>query len=122
MGSFGRHSQFDTYADKDSVAIKLVRPGEDRREAVIHLHYGLLAEILTELARSLTLRDPLDDEHRPELQRSGKAACRIGPPSPTHRPHSRSAERRGLVACNRENSLLERLAGRARRLRTPVPL
>ena len=43
MGSFGRHSQFDAYADVDSVAIKLVRPGEDRREAVVHLHYGLLA-------------------------------------------------------------------------------
>ena len=49
MGSFGRHSQFDAYADTDSVAIKLVRPGEDRREAVMHLHYGLLAEILAEL-------------------------------------------------------------------------
>jgi len=45
IGNFGRHSQFDAYADADSVAIKLVRPGEDRREAVVHLHYGLLAEI-----------------------------------------------------------------------------
>ena len=72
MGSFGRHSQFDAYADTDSVAIKLVRPGEDRREAVIHLHYGLLAEILTELARSLTLRDPLDDQHRSELSDATK--------------------------------------------------
>jgi hypothetical protein len=40
-----------------------VRPGEDRREAVVHLHYGLLADILAELARSLALRDPLDDQH-----------------------------------------------------------
>jgi cytochrome c len=47
--------------------IKLVRPGEDRREAVIHLHYGLLAEILTELARSLAAHDPLDKQHRSEL-------------------------------------------------------
>jgi len=39
--SFGRHSQFDAYADDDSVAVRLVRPGEDRREAVMHLHYGL---------------------------------------------------------------------------------
>jgi hypothetical protein len=80
MGSFGRHSQFDAHADTDSVAIKLVRPGEDRREAVIHLHYGLLAEILTELARSLTLRDPLDDEHRPEL------AASLEPREKTERP------------------------------------
>jgi hypothetical protein len=72
MGSFGRHSQFDAYADADSVAIRLVRPGEDRREAVMHLHYGLLAEILAELARSLTSRDPLDDLHRTELGEAAK--------------------------------------------------
>jgi hypothetical protein len=69
---FGRHSQFEAYADTDSVAIKLVRPGEDRREAVIHLHYGLLAEILAELARSLASRDPLDEQHRTELSEAAK--------------------------------------------------
>jgi hypothetical protein len=67
IGHFSRHSQFDAYADADSVAIRLVRPGEDRREAVVHLHYGLLADILGELARSLAARDPLDDQHRNEL-------------------------------------------------------
>ena len=72
MGSFGRHSQFDAYADADSVAIKLVRPGEDRREAVMHLHYGLLAEILAELANSLIARDPLDEQHRTELSEAAK--------------------------------------------------
>jgi len=72
IGNFGRHSQFDAYADADSVAIRLVRPGEDRREAVVHLHYGLLADILAELARSLALRDPLDDLHRIELSEAAK--------------------------------------------------
>ena len=72
MGSFGRNSQFDAHADADSVAIRLVRPGGDRREAVMHLHYGLLAEILAELARSLTVRDPLDDQHRAELSEAAK--------------------------------------------------
>ena len=72
MGSFGRHSQFDAYAEADSVAIRLVRPGEDRREAVVHLHYGLLAEILAELARSLAARDPLDEQHRTELSEAAK--------------------------------------------------
>jgi hypothetical protein len=67
MGTFGRHSQFDAYADTDSVAIRLVRPGEDRREAVMHLHYGLLAGILLELATSLGSRDLLDEQHRTEL-------------------------------------------------------
>jgi hypothetical protein len=72
MGSFGRHSQFDAYADRDSVGIKLVRAGEDRREAMVHLHYGLLADILAELARSLDSRDPLDEEHRAELRAAAK--------------------------------------------------
>jgi hypothetical protein len=72
IGSFSRHSQFDAYADAESVAIRLVRPGEDRREAVIHLHYGLLAEILAELAHSLAVRDPLDEPHREELAEAAK--------------------------------------------------
>ena len=73
IGSFGRHSQFDAYANADDVAIKLVRPGEDRREAVMHLHYGLLAEILVELAKSLASRDQLDEQHRSELSEAAKA-------------------------------------------------
>src|SRR6516165_10585773 len=72
LGIFGRHSQFNAYANADDVAIKLVRPGEDRREAVVHLHYGLLAEILAELARSLAARDPLDEQHRSELSEAAR--------------------------------------------------
>ena len=75
IGSFGRHSQFDAYADADSVAVRLVRPGEDRREAVMHLHYGLLAEILVELAKSLASRDQLDEQHRTELSEAAKQLC-----------------------------------------------
>jgi hypothetical protein len=72
IGSFGRYSQFDAYAEADAVAIKLVRPGDDRREAVMHLHYGLLAEILAELAKSLAARDPLDEPHRAELSEAAR--------------------------------------------------
>jgi hypothetical protein len=77
IGSFSRHSQFDAYADAESVAIRLVRLGEDRREAMIHLHYGLLADILAELARSLGAREALDEPHRAELAEAARrlAAC-----------------------------------------------
>ncbi len=75
IGSFGRNSQFDAYVEPDSVAIKLVRPGEERREAAMHLHYGLLAEIIAELARSLARRDPLDESHRAELSAAAKELC-----------------------------------------------
>jgi hypothetical protein len=82
IGSFGRHSQFDAYADDDSVAVRLVRPGEDRREAVMHLHYGLLADILVELAKSLASRGQLDEQHRTELNEAAKQLCRSLEPRP----------------------------------------
>ena len=75
IGSFGRHSQFDAYADDDSIAVRLVRPGDDRREAVMHLHYGLLADILVELAKSLASRPEPDEQHRTELNEAAKQLC-----------------------------------------------
>jgi hypothetical protein len=72
IGIFGRHSQSDAYADDDSVAARLVRPGEDRREAVMHLHYGLMADILVELAKSLASCGQLDEQHRTELSEAAK--------------------------------------------------
>ena len=72
IGYLGRQSQLDAYADADSVAIRLVRPDEDRREAVVHPHYGLLADILGELARSLAARDPVDEQHHRELSEAAK--------------------------------------------------
>jgi hypothetical protein len=75
IGSFGRHSQFDAFADDDSVAVRLVRPGEDRREAVMHLHYGLLADIFVELSKSLASRAQLDEQHRAELSTAAKQLC-----------------------------------------------
>jgi hypothetical protein len=38
----------------------------------MHLHYGLLAEILVELAKSLASRDQLDEQHRSELCEAAK--------------------------------------------------
>jgi hypothetical protein len=39
---------------------------------VMHLHYGLLADILVELARSLASRPELDEQHRTELCEAAK--------------------------------------------------
>jgi len=82
IGSFGRHSQFDAYADDDSVAVRLVRPGEDRREAVMHLHYGLLADILLEIAKSLAARPELDEQNRTDLNEAAKQLYRSLEPRP----------------------------------------
>ena len=75
IGEFGRHCQFDAVLDRDSVGIRLVRPGDDRREAVIHLHYGLFADILVELAGALARHEPLDEVHRSELIAAGRQFC-----------------------------------------------
>ena len=82
IGSFGRHSQFDAYAEDDSIAVRLVRPGDDRREAVMHLHYGLLADILVELAKSLASRPELDEQHRTELKEAANQLCTSLEPRP----------------------------------------
>jgi hypothetical protein len=75
FGSFSRDSQFDAHIGEDSVVIKLVRPGEDRREAIIHLHYGLLADILAELARSFAAQTPPEVSDRAALSNAAKELC-----------------------------------------------
>ena len=49
MGSFGRESSFDVKVEPDEVLLRLVRAGEERREIAVHLHYYLLADLLTVL-------------------------------------------------------------------------
>ncbi|HEV2334576.1 MAG TPA: hypothetical protein VGS13_03690 [Stellaceae bacterium] len=67
MGGFGRDSEFEARAEDDGLLIRLVRPGEDKRVAEIHLHHFLFAGILDELARSLAQRGPIDVVHREPL-------------------------------------------------------
>jgi hypothetical protein len=43
----------------------------------MHLHYGLLADILVELAKSLASRGQLDEQHRTELNAAAKAALQV---------------------------------------------
>jgi hypothetical protein len=50
----------------------------------MHLHYGLLADILVELAKSLATRDQLDEQHRSELSEAAKQL------SASLEPHAKS--------------------------------
>jgi hypothetical protein len=68
MGSFSRESGFDVSADAEEVLLKLVRPGEERREVSVHLHYYLLADILRATAEALADAPPLDDSHKESLR------------------------------------------------------
>ena len=42
----------------------------------MHLHYGLLADILVEIAKSLAARPELDEQHRTELNEAAKQLWR----------------------------------------------
>jgi len=48
----------------------------------MHLHYGLLADILVELAKSLASRPELDEQHRTELKEAANQLCRSLEPRP----------------------------------------
>ena len=73
MGSFSRESGFDVHADADEILLKLVRPGEERREVSIHLHYYLLADILRATAEALADGPPLDESHTESLQEAASS-------------------------------------------------
>ena len=68
MGSFSRGSKFEARAENDGLFIKLFRGGEDSREAEMHLHHYLLADILTEWAASLAKAPVTDEAHRDNLR------------------------------------------------------
>lgn len=67
MGSFGRESKLDARVDATGMMIKLIRTGADRREFDLHLHHGLFAEIIDELAGSVADGATIDDDHRKDI-------------------------------------------------------
>lgn len=73
MGSFSRESGFEVSAEPDAILLKLVRPGEERREFAIHLHYYLLADILKATAEAMADHEPLDQSHTTLLQEGADA-------------------------------------------------
>jgi len=68
MGAFGRESSFDVRVEADEVLLRIVRGGEERRQVAVHLHYYLLADILTEIGLGLARREPLDKAHSDVLR------------------------------------------------------
>ena len=93
FGTFSRSSGFDVTCDAEGAMLRLAHPGTDRRTAEIHLHYYLLADILTALAESVANEPAIDDAHRSELLgavRSLKAALSRASPQKNRRSISRS--------------------------------
>jgi hypothetical protein len=67
MGSFAHESKFEARSENDGIFIKLTRTGDQKREAEIHLHHYLLANILTEWAASLNAQPEMEKTHKQQL-------------------------------------------------------
>jgi len=75
IGTFERSAQFEAHLDKTGISLTLQRSGgaEARRSIRMHLHYGLFAEILHELAKTVSAMPEDDLEHRSMLRKAAKA-------------------------------------------------
>ena len=69
VGTFERSSRFEAHLDPAGIALILERPGADdvHKSIHMHIHFGLFADILRELASTVG-RIPKDDVmHRDQL-------------------------------------------------------
>ena len=67
MGTFGQTAHFEACADAAGVALKLERRDDQKRLVDVHLHHGLFADILEEIACSVAAQPPIDAAHRQAL-------------------------------------------------------
>jgi hypothetical protein len=70
IGTFEQSSRFDAHLDKTGVSLTLHRTGEAevRKSIRMHFHYGLFAEILADLARTVAAMPLADADHRIALR------------------------------------------------------
>ena len=73
VGTFGRRAGFEVKVGDDEAMLRLVRDGDERCEATVHLHHYLLANVLSELAACLEATNVIDEAHREPLQAAAKA-------------------------------------------------
>jgi hypothetical protein len=78
MGTFERTARFDAHLDGAGISLSLYRTGEpDVRKSVhLHFHYALFAEILHDLARTVSSVPPSDAAHRDALREAAEALYR----------------------------------------------
>lgn len=78
IGTFERTARFDAHLDEAGIALSLHRTGDaDVRKSVrMHIHYGLFAEILRDLARTVSALPPADAAHREALRGAAEELAR----------------------------------------------
>ena len=78
IGTFERTARFDAHLDEAGISLALHRTGDaDVRKTVrMHIHYGLFAEILRDLARTVSQLPPSDAVHREALRDAARELAR----------------------------------------------
>ena len=78
IGTFERTARFDAHLDQAGISLSLHRTGEaeTRKSVRMHFHYALFAEILHDLARTVSAVPPADAAHRDALREGAKALYR----------------------------------------------
>src|SRR5258708_6095995 len=78
IGAFEKASRFDAHLDETGISLSLYRGGtpDPRKSIRMHYHYAFLAEILHELARTVTRLPLADTAHRDALRDAAKALYR----------------------------------------------
>ncbi|HEY2229014.1 MAG TPA: hypothetical protein VGI22_15035 [Xanthobacteraceae bacterium] len=74
-GTFERSSRFDAHIDDTGISLLLDRSGdaETRKSIHMHIHYTLFADILRDLAKTVSAMPPGDAAHRQALREAAKA-------------------------------------------------
>jgi hypothetical protein len=75
IGTFERTSRFDAHLDETGISLSLHRTGaaDIRKTVRMHFHYGLFADILRDLAKTVSSVPPADAAHRDALREGAKA-------------------------------------------------
>jgi hypothetical protein len=75
IGTFERTSRFDAHLDEHGISLSLHRGGgaDTRKSVRMHFHYALFAEILRDLAKTVTSLPPADFAHREALRDAAEA-------------------------------------------------
>jgi hypothetical protein len=105
IGTFERSARFDAHLDETGISLTLHRTGDSdtRRSVHMHFHDALFADILRDLATTVSAMPPQDADHRKAVRDAAKAlylslSGRAASASPTQssrpRPSSPSARLR----------------------------
>lgn len=95
IGTFERTARFDAHLDKTGVSLTLERTGdiEARRSIRMHVHYGLFAEILDQLAKTAVTMPDNDTEHRSALRNTAKGLYLALTVKPVRQPSKIAAQK-----------------------------